>query len=192
MLVNIAEGRTYDMPLGFNVPCSKTWTLHGKSDWQDQVTNWQVDGNQANDPYLWPWLREPILVTGYEMLKVEGGPTLWFMLGSGIVPDIFLKLGPNEDHARRDFPDNQAHPWPSKEEADRRRELGDINALALHGACATHPKPQAPRTWYQCLWSEPPSAWRQCFGAEPKVDPIPITLHVTIYYVSPQLSYPGL
>ncbi len=154
--ISVCVDRTYTMPDGVAVPCSSTWALHATCTSQELVHNWVIDGNKPGDHYIRPFADFPIMVVGYEIVKVNGGPTTWFMIGSDHQPDAFLWLGPGEDHARWNMP-----PWPSKQDAAAHWQPGHEEMIDVHGTCSTPPGPDGK-----------PAA------------PLPVTLLVIVYYVS--------
>lgn len=159
--VSVCNGRQYAMPDGVSVPCSNTWALHATCTSKELVHDWVIDGNKPGDHYIRPFADFPITVVGYEIVKIDGGPTTWFMIGSGHQPDAFLWLGPGENHARWNMAAGQGHPWPSKQEAAAHWRPGHEEMIDVHGTCSTPPH-----------WDGRAAA------------PIPVTLFLTVYYVS--------
>lgn len=161
--ISVCNGRKYVMPDGIAVPCSNTWTLHATCTSTELVNEWVIDGNKPGDHYILPFVDFPIMVVGYEIVKIDGGPTVWFMIGSGHQPDGFLWLGPGENHARWNMPAGQGHPWSTKQEAAAKLAVAPSHheMIDVHGTCSTPPDAQG----------KPQSPW-------------PVTLFVTVYYVS--------
>ncbi len=88
--ISVCNGCKYVMPDGIAVPCSNTWTLHATRVITTELVNeWVIDAMSPGDHYILPFVDFPIMVVGYEIVKIDGGPTVWFMIGSGHQPDGF-------------------------------------------------------------------------------------------------------
>lgn len=135
--ISVCNGRKYSMPDGVAVPCSQTWALNAKCTSTEMVHDWNITGNKPDDHYIRPFADFPITVIGYEMAKVAGGPTIFFMIGSGHQPDAFLWMGPGENHARWMMGPGLGHPWPSKQKAAANWQPGHEEMINVHGTCSS-------------------------------------------------------
>jgi hypothetical protein len=134
------------------VVCSATWQFTGRCNAPDMVHEWKVHGiENPPDAYIRPFSDDPILVIGYELVKVTGtsakpwrADKSWFMIGSTIQSDAMIWLAPGETHAKTFWPAGTGQPWPSKKDARpvtvNRNEKGQIvsmsgDLLDLHGWC---------------------------------------------------------
>jgi hypothetical protein len=156
--LSYCNGREYRTQHGVSVPCSHTWALHGFCNSREMVHAWKVDGNEPGDHYLWPWFDEKVNVIGYEMLAITEGKINFFMIGSGHQPDAFLWMGRGEHRVRNDFRPGYVHPWMGRAEAQELRKYGHQNMIDVHGSCTSR---------------------------DEKIMLDPVTLYVTVYYVSP-------
>jgi hypothetical protein len=113
--------------------CSATWQFTATCSGGDMWDKWKLTG-QTNPPkpFIKPWLHYPVTVIGYELVKLQGAPASWFMIGSMIQGDAMLWLAPGETHAKEIWPTGFGQPFPSIEDTDP-DELHDI--LDLHGWC---------------------------------------------------------
>jgi hypothetical protein len=134
------------------VVCSATWQFTGRCGAADMVHEWKVHGiENPPDAYIRPFSDDPILVIGYELVKVTGtsakpwrADKSWFMIGSTIQSDAMIWLAPGETHAKTFWPAGTGQPWPSKRDARpvtvNRNANGEIvsmsgDLLDLHGWC---------------------------------------------------------
>lgn len=179
--ISVCNGRTYKTN-GFLVPCSHTWALHATCTSRELVHEWNIPGNKPDDHYIRPFADFPITVIGYEMVKVVGGPTIFFMIGSGHQPDAFLWMGPGENRARWMMGPGLGHPWPSKQEAAANWRPGHEEVIDVHGTCSV--TPSISKEWYRRLWER--------LRGTPPTPSIaePVTLLVTVYYVSNFIATP--
>jgi hypothetical protein len=146
------------MPDGQNMICSATWEFTANcSNGPDMWSDWKVAG-RVNEPdaFVRPWLDVPILVVGYELVKLPRGRFKWpwdiafdhfgswFMIGSTIAPDAMLFLGPGESHAKQMWPSNSGQRWPRAAHAKPVKPIpgssGKMSGAAgdlidLHGVC---------------------------------------------------------
>jgi hypothetical protein len=113
----------------------------------DMWNSWKVGGfAPSDDGLVRPWLDYPIVVIGYELVKLQadlpdgwwgwlkyklrglaGSTQLdhsylnakisWFSVGSTIQPDAMIWLAPGETHAKQMWPAGHGQPWPSKRDA---------------------------------------------------------------------------
>jgi hypothetical protein len=140
------------VPTQTAVVCSATWQFTGRCGAAAMVHEWKVHGiENPPDAYIRPFADEPILVIGYELVKVTGtsakpwrADKSWFMIGSTIQSDAIIWLAPGQTHAKTFWPPGTGQPWPSKKEARpvsvNRNEKGEIvsmsgDLLDLHGWC---------------------------------------------------------
>lgn len=77
--------------------CSATWTLTGLADGTDQVQKWTVSAVWRTG-FIWsltPWEPFPVTVTGFSLMKQQGGPHTNTYVGSNCNPDVlgWLKSG---------------------------------------------------------------------------------------------------
>lgn len=73
--VQRCEGRGYTVPDGVKVVCSATWQFHGACTGKDMWDKWRVEGRTSpTDAFVRPWLSSPILVVGYELVKIRTLP----------------------------------------------------------------------------------------------------------------------
>lgn len=142
--VENCEGRNYELPAGFTVICSASWSLDGFCIGEDLWDKWKVNGRtQPGDAFIRPWLPARILVRGYELIRTNGNKAGWYGIGSGIVADMALWLGEGEMRNARIFPAGIVQPWPSKEESEAQRAA--VNDLIdVHGSCLTAPDKKTP------------------------------------------------
>lgn len=158
------EGRSYTFPSNYQVVCSRTWNLHATCTGADLWDKWQVAGSKEDSPFIHPWTDVPIMVVGYELLKVMGPvvaetrkknawsdflvwlglrsrrqsatdqnrTTSFFGIGSGIVPDMMVYMGPGENHVRQMWAAGLGQPWPSIRDKD---QGGHNDIIDVHGAC---------------------------------------------------------
>jgi hypothetical protein len=187
--VETCNGRSYEVPDKLKIPCSATWLFEGACDGKDLWDRWKLTGpphpNANGEAWIRPWLDNRIIVTGYEMVKVQGGPHVYFGIGSGIHADMFLWMGPSATQAVKEFRHGLGHPWPSKAESERQRNsVNDL--LDIHGSCTPTTKPTKPR-----LQDTLKQQVKRLFGLEPaiadeapEIDPASKTVHIylTIYY----------
>ena len=142
--IQVCEGRRYELPQDFKVVCSATWQLTGPCSGEDLWDKWKVGGRTVpNDPFIRPWLKEPIVVVGYELVKLRYYPAQrierprdqdlsYFMIGSAIQPDAMIWLAPGQNHAKQMWAAGLGQPWPSKEKANPAMHS---DMLDLHGSC---------------------------------------------------------
>lgn len=126
------HGRTYDMPAGVALICSATWQLEATCDGSDQWDKIKIiNGPSASkDSFIRPFEKRQIIIRGLELLKINGKPTDWWMIGSGFVADAWLWIPPGGTHARRDFPSGTGVPWPGTDTAT------PTDFFDLHGSCS--------------------------------------------------------
>ena len=139
------------VPTHSAVVCSATWQFTGRCGAPDMVHEWKIHGiENSPDAYIRPFSEDPILVIGYELVKVTGingepwRDKSWFMIGSTIQPDAMIWLAPGQTHAKTFWPPGSGQPWPGKQQASpvtiNRNEKGEIvsmsgDLLDLHGWC---------------------------------------------------------
>jgi hypothetical protein len=161
--IQSCEGSKVNLPDSFKMICSATWRFEGKCTGEEMVERWKVGGRTAPpDAFIRPWADTPILVVGYELMKLPSDDRYekakqlndkmsWFMIGSGIAPqpDTMLWLWPGQTGAKNIWPAESGQIWPAKKDAITTTRYTDV--LDLHG---------------------------QCFGGGE------ITMFLTIYYIS--------
>jgi hypothetical protein len=126
-------GRNHIVPDRLSVVCSGTWQFTGICTGSDMWDQWKVTGTQpSKDAFVRPSVSRPIIVVGYELVKLAGAKESWFMLGSTIQSDAMLWLAPGENHAKVIWPPGLGQPWPSADDAD---QTGHKDMLDLHGWC---------------------------------------------------------
>jgi hypothetical protein len=152
------EGHPYVMADGQNVICSATWEFNANcSNGPDMWSDWKVTGRvDEPDAFVRPWLDVPILVVGYELVKLPRGRFKWpwnlgfdhygswFMIGSTITPDAMAFLGPGEAHSKQMWPRNSGQLWPRAADAKPIKPIRDASGkitgaegdlINLHGVC---------------------------------------------------------
>jgi hypothetical protein len=155
--VQLCEGTPYSMADGQNIVCSATWAFLGKCSGRDMWNDWKIIGRvEEPDAFIRPWLDVPILVIGYELVKLPRASMIWpweaaldhfaswFMVGSTIVPDGMIWLGPGESHSKQMWPLNSGQPWPRASDARPIKPIRDASGIVyaaqgdlidLHGIC---------------------------------------------------------
>jgi hypothetical protein len=130
--IQACGARSYRMPDRFSVVCSSSWQFHATCTGQDMWDQWKVPGSK--DAFIRPWHKRPIIIIGYELVKIAGARDAdsWFMVGSKIQPDAMLWLAPGQTHAKVIWPSGLGQAWPAAEEAD---QIGLQDILDLHGWC---------------------------------------------------------
>lgn len=132
------ERRPYQVATGLHVVCSASFRFDATCDINKDLWNsWTVDGQKntvtgetkSKDAFAHPWSHDPITVIGYELVKITGGPTVWFMVGGAIQPDPQIWMGPGENHAKQMWPAGTGQPWPSAKQAN------PDDMVDLHGTC---------------------------------------------------------
>lgn len=138
-LTNFSCGtKTYSVPMSLRPQCSVTFTFSGVCDGFDLVTRWsQVISTALNGPVpapVWqlkPWTTGDITIVGLDLMKLSGGPSLWWMVGNNHVTDIMLQMGANENRSGAHYAvSGSGWHFPGSATAP-------ANAyLDLHGACS--------------------------------------------------------
>jgi hypothetical protein len=144
---------------GISTICSNTWSFRARCDGEDVWNKWTVDGSpKPSDSFIRPWLDHPIVVVGFELIKLRRYPSWyarlyqkwftsddaneWFGVGSTIEPHAMIWLGPGETHTTRMWSKGYGLPWPSTSQArpvvhpdvaHMSSASGDL--IDLHGYC---------------------------------------------------------
>jgi hypothetical protein len=114
--------------------------------------DWTVEGaTKPEGPFVTPWLDYPIRVIGYDLLKLSeplwsprqirlNAEKSWFMVGTTMLPDGMISLGPGESHSRLIWPAGMGQLWPAAKDVRPVAQVpgqpaysGDL--LDLHGQC---------------------------------------------------------
>jgi hypothetical protein len=138
---------------GLQAVCSTHWKFEASCGAnRDLWDQWEVtpvhSGRVEPDHFARPWLDKPIVVIGYEMVKIrtypvwrsiiyalpffEGHDNSWFMVGSTMLPDPVIWLAPGESHIRQFYPVGYGQPWPVREDHFE-SQYGAM--LDIHGVC---------------------------------------------------------
>jgi hypothetical protein len=149
----VAQACATKSPNGIQSVCSTAWKFEASCGVNRDLWNqWEVTplhtGKVESDHFARPWLSEPIVVIGYELVKMRSYPVWrsilyslpffyqhdqsWFMVGSTMLPDPTIWLAPGETHARQFYPVGYGQPWPPKQE---KIETGYGAMLDIHGVC---------------------------------------------------------
>jgi hypothetical protein len=81
---------------------------------KDMVYSWEVESLAADGWKIIPWEPCPILIVGYQLVKLKGRQHDWFMIGNLATPDPVGFLGPKENSLQVWYPDGGGQYFPPK------------------------------------------------------------------------------
>jgi hypothetical protein len=151
------SGKVSVVPDDIKVICSATWRFRGNCTGDDMWDKWLVDGQTAPKfPFVSPWSSEPILIVGFELVKLRNAKWYeipnrlwnsnreWLGVGSTVQADAMIWLGPGESHAKMIWAEGRGEPWPKAGDAAPIKPVQDAagkmvaaggDLLDLHGQC---------------------------------------------------------